>query len=92
MKKFLALILSALLAAGLCGCAPSGGGDDPPGGQISAEQKELNEMLAALSEEEFTYSQLMGTDSLGQARRADRGRRKQIRRHLLFRQPRRERS
>ena len=65
MKKFLALILSALLAAGLCGCAPSGGGDDPPGGQISAEQKELNEMLAALSEEEFTYSQLMGTDSLG---------------------------
>lgn len=65
MKKFLTLLLSALLAASFCGCAPSGGGDDPPDGQISAEQKELNEMLAALSEEEFTYSQLMGTDSLG---------------------------
>ncbi len=51
---------------------PSGGSDSEnpddsvnSGEEPDAAQKQVNEALAALSAEEFTYSQLIGTDSLG---------------------------
>ncbi len=44
---------------------PSGGGQtDPPKEELSETQKRVNEALGRLSAEDFTYAQLMGTDSL----------------------------
>ena len=68
MKKICTVLLSIIFALGLCACTPSentGNGDPPEDEPISLAQLEVNDSLAALSAEEFTYAQLSGTDGLG---------------------------
>ena len=73
MKKFTAILLAVTLFAALAGCAqpadPPGVDPPPPSGgeEISAAQLQVNDALAELSREEYTYAQLTGTDALGRS-------------------------
>ena len=69
-KKVLTFLMASAFLFSLTGCGDSGKKPvDPPNppseNQITAEQLSVNESLAALSKEDFTFAQLCGTDALG---------------------------
>lgn len=67
LKRAILFLMSALLVFSVCAC-DSGENNNKPGKEqqeAEAAQKYLNSELSYLSDEEFTYSQLMGIDALG---------------------------
>ena len=77
MKKMISVLLCAFFALSLFACGGDGGNGDEPGDKdkpleteiskapSSMQQLSLNTELGSLSDEQFTYAQLTGTDALG---------------------------